>query len=316
MASGLMAGAALASVLGWVPFVHHDKPAQPAEHHKKIKYDKHRVAATLPGQVGGARYRNEGGAVLVPVTVHDRGPYPMMVDTGSANSSLDADTAFKAQIGFWGENASPPSTVKEPSARRLAATAFNVGDAPLFSAAPHALYKPYNLVGHSRGRLGRDVLGGYVVRIDPRYRMISFHDPLRITKPVNAVELPLTVTADGIYLPVTLRLSDGTAVTRNARLDTGLPWTMADDAATIGRIKAVDLGTWSVPQAAGQGPGVGAPTVGMGLLQGFIVTIDVPDHRIWLQSAGRYKPDFQYTARTAKAPKADKPKKKKRFIIV
>lgn len=315
MASGLMAGAALASVLGWVPFVHHhDKPAQqPAAQHK-IKYDKHRVAATIPGQVGGARYRNEGGAVLVPVTVHDRGPYPMMLDTGSANSSLDADTAFKAQIGFWGENASPPSTAKEPSARRLAATAFNVGDAPLFSAAPHALYKPYNLVGAARGRLGRDVLGGYVVRIDPRYRMVSFHDPLRITTPVNAVELPLTVTNDGIYLPITIRLTDGTAVTRNARLDTGLAWTMSDDAATVSRIRSVELGGWSVPQAAGQGPGVGAPTVGMGLLLGFIVTIDLPDHRIWLQSAGRYKPDFQYTART-KAPKPAKAHRKKRFVI-
>lgn len=314
MASGVIAGAALAISFGWLPFGHHDKPAEPRDPHHKVKYDKH-VKATMPGQVGGARYVNEGGAVLVPAKVLDRGPYLMMVDTGSAHSSLDARTAYQAQVGFWGENASPPASAKEPVARRLAATSFDVGTAALFSAEPHALYKPYNLTGHARGRLGRDAMGGYVVRIDPRYRMVTIHDPQRITKPVNAVALPLTVTEDGYYIPVTLRMTDGTAVTRNARLDTALPWTMADDAATVARLKAVELGGWSVPQAAGQGPGVGAPTVGWGLLQSFIVTIDAPDRVVWLQSAGRYKPDFQYTAHSAKTPKADKPKKKKRFGI-
>jgi hypothetical protein len=135
---------------------------------------------------------------------------------------------------------------------------------------------------------------------------------MRFTRPINSVALPITVAQDGLYVPVTVRLKDGRAVTRQARLDTGLAWTMADDAATISQIAAVDLGGWSVPQAAGRGPGVGAPAIGMGLLNGFIVTIDVPDRTLFLQSAGRFKPDFAYTKAKGGEPR---PHKKKRFII-
>jgi hypothetical protein len=338
MASGMIAGAALAGALSWLPWAHHhpqpqpdqaqapaDAAAQPqrpvASHyviiglHSAKHADKHPPKASVPGEVGGARYLNQSGALLVPVRVKDRGPYYLILDTGSANSSLDSRTAYQAGIAFWGENASPPATDRESSPRRLAATTFEVGDAPLFSAAPHALYKPYHLAGSARGRLGRDVLGGFVVRIDPRYRLISIHDPLRITKPINAVTLPLTVKDDGYYVPVTLRLADGSAVTRDARLDTGLPWTMADDAATISRIKAVELGGWSVPQTAGQGPGVGAPTIGLGLLRSFIVTIDVPDRLVFLQSAGAYRTHFQFMAHHKGDEQPAKPKKKKRFGI-
>jgi hypothetical protein len=312
MASSVIAGAAMAVSLGWLPFVHH-KPAEP--HQPRRHHDKHMPAAAVPGEVGGARYVNEGGVVLVPAKVLDRGPFPFILDTGAAHSSIDARTAFQIQVGFWGENASPPSTAEEPSARRLAATTFNIGDAPLFSAAPHALYKPLNLVGKARGRIGRDAMGGYIVRVDPRYRMVTVHDPLRFTKPVNSVALPMTITEDGIFVPVTLRMKDGSAVVRHTRLDTGLAWTMADDAATVSNLASVDLGGWSVPQTAGQGPGVGAPAIGMGLLNGFIVTIDAPDHILYLQSAGRYRPDFKYTARVKADGKPAKPKKKKRFIV-
>lgn len=313
MSSGVIAGAALAVSLGWLPFVHH-KPAEPREQHHR-HHDKHLPAAAVPGQVGGARYLNEGGVVLVPAKVLDRGPFPFILDTGAAHSSIDARTAFQIQVGFWGENASPPSTAQQPSARRLAATSFNIGDAPLFSAEPRALYKPLNLVGKARGRIGRDAMGGYIVRIDPRYRMVTVHDPLRFTKPVNSVALPMTVTDDGIFVPVTLRLKNGSSVVRNTRLDTGLAWAMADDAATISQIASVDLGGWNVPQTAGRGPGVGAPSIGMGLLNGFIVTIDAPDRILYLQSAGHYKPDFKYTGRVKTDGTPVKPKKRKRFIV-
>jgi hypothetical protein len=154
---------------------------------------------------------------------------------------------------------------------------------------------------------------GYIIRIDPRYRLASIYDPLRFTRPINSAALPLTVSDEGLFVPVTLRMKDGSAVTRQARLDTALPWTMADDASTVSQIASVDLGGWSVPQAAGPGPGVGAPAIGMGLLNGFIVTIDIPDRTLFLQSAGRYKPDFTYTAKHVKADGT--PKKKKRFIV-
>jgi hypothetical protein len=269
----------------------------------------------IPGAVGGARYVNEGGVVLIPAQVKDRGPYFFMLDTASRHSSIDYRTADQAGIQFWGENASPAPTAKEPVTRRLQALSFDVGNARLFSAEPHALYKPFNLVGSARGRLGADVMKGYIIRIDPRYRLASVYDPLRFSKPINSVALPLTLTDDGMYVPVTLRLKDGRAVTRQARLDTALPWTMSDDAATVSQIAAVDLGGWSVPQAAGQGPGVGPPAIGMGLLNSFIVTIDVPDRVVFLQSAGRYKPDFRYTARVKADGAPAKPRKKKRFII-
>jgi hypothetical protein len=267
----------------------------------------------IPGAVGGARYINQTGAVLIPAQVKDHGPYFFMLDTASAHSSIDYRTADKAGIQFWGENASPAPTAKEPVARRLQALSFDVGNARLFSAEPHALYKPYNLVGSARGRLGTDVMKGYIIRIDPRYRLASIYDPLRFTRPINSAALPLTVSDEGLFVPVTLRMKDGSAVTRQARLDTALPWTMADDASTVSQIASVDLGGWSVPQAAGQGPGVGAPAIGMGLLNGFIVTIDIPDRTLFLQSAGRYKPDFTYTAKHVKADGT--PKKKKRFIV-
>lgn len=312
MGSGVIAGAAMAVSLGWLPFVHHKpaEPQQPRPHH-----DKHAPRAVVSGQVGGARYENEGGVVLVPARILDRGPFPFILDTGSLHSSIDARTAHQIQVGFWGENASPPSTAKEPSARRLAATAFNIGDAPLFSAEPHALYKPLNLVGKARGRIGMDAMGGYIVRIDPRYRMVTVHDPLRFTRPINSVALPMTITAAGIFVPVTLRLKDGTAIVRNVRLDTGMAWSMSDEAGVVSQIAAVDLGGWSVPQAAGQGPGVGTPSIGMGLLRSFIVTIDAPDRILYLQSAGRYKPDFKYTARTTAEAAPARPRKKKRFIV-
>lgn len=309
MASGMVAGAALAVSLSWLPFGHHHSEPKPP---KAPKVDKHIDMRNIPGAVGGARYVNQGGVVLIPAQVKDRGPYYFMLDTGSRHSSIDYRTADQAGIQFWGENASPAPTAKEPVARRLQAISFDIGKAKLFSAEPHALYKPFNLVGSARGRLGTDVMAGYIVRIDPRYRLASVYDPLRFSKPINSVALPITMADDGLYVPVTLRMKDGSAVTRQAKLDTALPWTMSDDAATVANIAAVDLGGWSVPQAAGQGPGVGAPSIGMGLLNSFIVTIDVPDRMLFLQAAGRYKPDFQYTARAA-APA--KPKKKKRFIV-
>jgi hypothetical protein len=314
MASEMIAGAVLAGALGWIPWPHHNG----AQHHYSHHRDKHMPAASVAGQVGGARYVNEGGVILVPAVVKDRGPYLFMLDTSSAHSSIDAKTAYQAQVGFWGENSSPAATAKEAAPRRLAATTFQVGDAQLFSPEPHALYKPLNLVGSARGRLGMDVLAGYVVRVDPRYRMVTIHDPLRFSKPINSVSLPLTVTEDGVFLPVTLKLADGSSVVRSARLDTGLTWTMADDAATVSQIASVELGGWSVPQTAGHGPGVGTPSIGMGLLQGFITSIDVPDRVLYLQSAGKYKPDFQYTAHAkgkAKPGAPARPKKKKRFGI-
>lgn len=311
MASGMVAGAALAVSLSWLPWAHHHAEPKPP---KGPKIDKRLDMRNMPGAVGGARYVAQTGAVLIPAQVKDRGPYLFMLDTASAHSSIDYRTADQAGIQFWGENASPAPTAKEPVARRLQALSFDVGAARLFSPEPHAIYKPFNLVGSARGRLGTDVMKGYIIRIDPRYRLASIYDPLRFSRPINSVALPLTVTEDGLYVPVTMRLNDGRAVTRQARLDTSLPWTMADDAATVSQIAAVDLGGWSVPQAAGQGPGIGAPAIGMGLLNGFIVTIDVPDRVLFLQSAGRYKPDFAYTA-TVKADGTAKTRKKKRFIV-
>lgn len=312
MASGMVAGAAMAVSLSWLPFAHHHHEPKPP---KAPKADKHVDLRNIPGAVGGARYISQTGAVLIPAQVKDHGPYFFMLDTASAHSSIDYRTADKAGIQFWGENASPSASAKEPVARRLQALSFDVGKARLFSAEPHALYKPYNLVGAARGRLGTDVMKGYIFRIDPRYRLASIYDPMRFTRPINSVALPLTVSEDGLFVPVTLRMKDGSAVTRQARLDTALPWTMADDAATVSQIASVDLGGWSVPQMAGQGPGVGAPAIGMGLLNGFIVTIDIPDRTLFLQSAGRYKPDFTYTARKVKLKADGTPKKKKRFIV-
>jgi hypothetical protein len=310
----MVAGAAFAVSLSWLPFAHHHSSPKAPKAPKAHKVDKHIDMRNIPGAVGGARYIAQSGAVLIPATVRDRGPYLFMLDTASPHSSIDYRTADQAGIQFWGENASPPATAKEPVARRLQSVSFDVGKAQLFSAEPHALYKPFNLAGSARGRLGMDVMKGYIIRIDPRYRLASVYDPLRFTRPINSVALPLSVSEDGLYVPITIRLKDGSAVTRQARLDTSLTWTMADDAATISQIASVDLGGWNVPQAAGSGPGVGAPAIGMGLLNGYIVTIDVPDRVLFLQSAGRYKPDFAFTARV-KADGTVKPRKKKRFII-
>lgn len=315
MASGMIAGAALAGALSWFPWPHHNPPAHAAE--ASHRHDKHLPKATVPGEVGGARMQTEAGLVLVPVKIKDRGPFMVVLDTGAAHSSIDAKVAYQIGADSWGENASPPSTARAPVARKLQALSFDLGDAKLFSAEPRGLYKPFNLPSHARGRLGFDALGGYAVRIDPRYRLVTIHDPMRMTKPINSVTLPLTVTSDGYFVPVTLRLADGTGVQRNVKLDTGMAWTMADDAATVSKLSAVEVGPWTIPQTAGHGPGVGAPAISMNLLNGFIVTIDAPDKLVFLQSTGAYRPDFQYTAhdkavvQAAPAPT----KKKKRFVI-
>ena len=116
--------------------------------------------------------RRDDGRIVVEVMLNERGPYPMMLDTGAGATLLEPDLVAELGLAAQDEPVTLHSVDNTIIAPAFAGVVVGMGAARASTPWVVALDHPENA---ARGVLGMDALAGRIVEIDGRDDVVRLH---------------------------------------------------------------------------------------------------------------------------------------------
>jgi aspartyl protease len=248
-------------------------------------------------------YRANGSLVSVPVRMNGSHSLAFVLDTGAPRTIVDSTAARSLGLRVVGEERGTGAGHGTYRQAHTSPIDFGLGAVVLHVPEPWVIDLAH--VGTRErpdGLVGADLFEGYVIRIDPEARTLTFFDAASFQYQGRGSMLPLTNANHRLYVDAKLTLPNGIRATHALRIDTGSEDAASDNLVrqsterrvarqgvglgaayvdTSGLFESVALGPYTLQHVWGASND--RPALGMEILRRFTMTFDVPHGRLYLE---------------------------------